>query len=176
MRKVFYFERKPQRHKMTTNQPHDNKIIELPALEQIKKGLLVVRGGKYRSQYATKLEKYHAGGSISEDQYRAGDRLYQDAYHGGVLNQLKAIDYTKAKEGGRDFKDLEQMSWLRADKHKQFSDAMFCTEIGRVQRDILWWVCIFDCETSGFSDNRNFAIGLLRETLNELARYYKNCK
>lgn len=158
---------------MRDGQPYENKIIEIPNKQQMNKNEYVVREGKFRKKYATNLERYYAEGILSEDQYRAGDRLYQDAYHGGVLSQIKAIDYTAAKENPGGIKKME-MSWLRADKHKSFSDAMHSTEIGRLGRDILWHICIFDFNIKSFDENRHFASGLLRETLNELVRYYRN--
>lgn len=149
-------------------QPNENRVIELPNAEQIKKGLFKISGGKIRRKYASALEKYFAYGSIDDEQYRAGQRLYEDAYNGGVLSNLKAIDYSKMRTSTK-----EDMSWYVDDKRKKFSNAMFSKEIGRVQREILWHVVIFDEDIIKFDKNRHYAIGLLRETLNELVRHYK---
>jgi hypothetical protein len=160
-----------QKVAMMNDQPNDNRVIELPAIEQIRKAMFTVVDGKYKKPYASLLEKYYVKGIISEAQYHAGTRLYTDAYYGGVLSQLKAIDYTKAKEIGSTIKF--DMSVNQADKHHNFSNAINNNEFGRIQKDILWHVCIFDMPLNQFSDNKMFASGLLRETLNELVRYYK---
>jgi hypothetical protein len=156
------------------DQPIDNKMIELPAIEQIRKAMFVVTNGKYRKQYATLLERYFCTGIISKAQFHAGTRLYSDAYYGGVLSQIKALDYTKAKEIGSTKK--YEMSSNQAEKHHNFSNAINSKELGRIQKDILWHVCIFDEPLNKFSDNKMFASGLLRETLNELIHHYRNSK
>lgn len=154
-----------------SNQPNPNRIIELPALEQIKKGFFSVTERGYRKKYSTNLEKYFCKGSISLEQYNAGCRLYADAYHGGVLNSFRAMDYTKAKESGN--LKTGEMSWLAADKHKNFSNAINSPDLGRVQKNILWEICIWDFSLSDVAEEPKYAIGLLRESLNELVRHYR---
>jgi hypothetical protein len=156
------------------HQPNENRVIELPNIEQIKKAMFVVVNNKYQKKYATNLERYYHTGIISEAQYYAGTRLYCDAYYGGVLSQMKAIDYTRAKEIGSTNK--YEMSSNQADKHHNFSNAINCKEIGRIQRDILWRICIYDESIQDFCEDKRFAAGLLRETLNELVRYYRGLK
>jgi len=154
------------------DQPIDNKMIELPAIEQIRKAMFVVTNGKYRKKYTTVLEKYYCTGIISEAQFNAGTRLYINAYYGGVLSQIKSLDLTKAREIGSTKK--HEMSDNQADHHHNFSNAINSKELGRIQKDILWHVCICDEPLNKFSDNKMFASGLLRETLNELIHHYKN--
>lgn len=151
------------------------RVIELPTKEQRLKSPYVATEGKVRKKYATVLEEYYGKGYISLDQFNAGERLHADAYHGGVLSQLKAIDYTRAKEAAASVKALHEISEFKADKHHNFSNAMYNPEIGRVQREILYHICIFDMDASSFGQ-RHFAMGLLRETLNELIRYYRNLR
>lgn len=151
------------------------RIIELPTKEQRQKSIYIATEGKVRKKYATVLEEYYGKGYISEDQFRAGERLHSDAYHGGVLSQLKAIDYTRAKEAAASSKALEQISEFRADKHHNFSNAMYNTDIGRAGRDVLYNICIFDMSASDLGP-RHYVMGALRVTLNELVRYYRNLR
>lgn len=152
------------------------RAIELPNKEQRAKSEYVKSStGPVRRKYATVLEKYFGTGTLDKDQYQAGDRLYQEAYHGGVLSQIKAMDPTRAQmPKDRSYFNSSQMPTEQAYLHKAWSDAFFNQRLGNIQRDVLWWVCICDNEITHFSKNRDYSAGLLRESLNELARYYKS--
>lgn len=149
---------------------HGMKIeaIVLPTSEFANKIDLIIQNKKIRRKYSCNIDKYNRLGRISDDQYRAGLRLYADAIMGGVLANMKAIDYMRQPSGGGD------SSWQRAEKHKAFGDAMYKSDLGNLERQMLWHVVIFDNDVSSFHANRHFAAELLKETLATLAEYYKS--
>jgi hypothetical protein len=150
--------------------PH--KEIVFPTPEQRSKEQYVIKSGKIRKKYKTVIEKYHASGSLNDSQLSAAETLYCDARIGGVLSNMRSMDYTKLVTPVRG-RPGEQ-SWKQAHHHRRFLDAMFSPNIGRMNREVLWHVVIMDCEISSFTRiSRSFAAIVLREALTDLAEHYR---
>lgn len=148
------------------------QVVELPPKEQLKKNEYIISSGKIRKKYASNLEKYLSLGTIDQNQYRAGLRLHQDAVMGGLMAEARGIDYTRFLMPRSAFKEREATEYA-TDRRKSYREAMYCKDIGRSQREILWHVAILDNDVNSFPGGRDYARVLLRETLTDLANHYK---
>lgn len=139
--------------------------------------VFITKEGKTRRKYDSALDKYFALMTIDERMYRAGKQLYEDAYIGGVLSTIKGLDTTKFMVAGTGTSyRYHEMGWLKADKHKSFSDAMFDKNLGQVGRDILWHTVIFDNDLYSFNKSTQVTKFIFREALDQLARHYEKRK
>lgn len=155
-------------------QPKEGRAIELPNPKQLLEKMFIVKDGKFYRPNV--LEKCFDRGSISELQYRAGMIMFEDAYFGLILSGLKGMDPTRASEPRtRNYKPTE-MTYDQARSHKNWSDAFYNERLGDIQRQILWHVVVNDKPISDAAKERHYALGLLRETLNDLVRYYQIMK
>lgn len=151
-----------------------NRAFELPTKEHSQKEEFILSEGKVKKKYATNLEKYYYRGSLDIDQYNAGIRLNKDAILGGLFGPgLKGIDYsTFAVVSTTGYREAE-LSDMQIDRRTSFSNAMHNKEFGRIQRDVLWHVCVMDNDITSFNPaSPHYSRVLLSETLHDLHRFY----
>lgn len=148
------------------------RYMELPPIEQMKE--FIVKEGRAERKNATVIDKYYVMGTINQEMYRAARKLYEDAYIGGVLSELKGIDPTRfLMPGGGVSYRADEISWMKADKQRQFSQAMNYIDLKAENKDILWHVAIFDFTLYSFNKNTKYTKRLLCESLDILIKHYK---
>jgi hypothetical protein len=150
------------------------KAFEVPNKEQAAKKEYITTDRGIRAKYESNLHRYLAQGIITEDQFRAGNRLFISATVGGALSGIKGMDPTTMGMTSTGAKG--EMSDYRCEKYMEYLAAMNAPNLGRVNKNILYWVCILDNDLTSFDQSQKndtrYAKRLLAESLTDLVEFY----